>query len=176
MWVTHPPVWLKCLRLPHTQMKLRRGPFQNSRRFNHLQFLSLLTSRHPQANLQRHTVRKLPSTLKSLHRLAYTKMTTDELEATCKEVFSAGIVVTQKEAVYLEESTKLKSQSTLWFDHRIGRITASKLIPCSQACRPRSRRGTPYLRTVGDQSQLHVACMWNVFYWCRPTSVIWLRF
>ena len=36
-------------------------------------------------------------------------------------------MVTQAEADYLEQSTRLQSQSLTWFSHRRGRITASKL-------------------------------------------------
>ena len=39
---------------------------------------------------------------------------------------NAGMVITQEEATYLKELTKLQSQSTLWLEHKIGRITASK--------------------------------------------------
>ena len=55
-------------------------------------------------------------------------MTEEELEAACKEVFTKGIVKAPEEAVYLEESTMLQAKSLLWFEHRMGHITASKLL------------------------------------------------
>ena len=45
------------------------------------------------------------------------------MEARCKE-----IIITPEEAAYLEESTRLQAQSLLWFEHRMGWITASKLL------------------------------------------------
>ena len=41
-------------------------------------------------------------------------------------MFEEELVVTQAEADYLEQSTRLQSQSLTWFSHRRGRITASK--------------------------------------------------
>ena len=78
-------------------------------------------------------VRKLPPSLRSLQKPAYEKMTEGELEAVCKEVFTKGIVITPEEAAYLEESTRLQAQSLLWFEHRMGRITASKLLAVRRA-------------------------------------------
>ena len=60
-------------------------------------------------------------------------MTEEELEATCKEVFIKGIVIAPEEAAYLEESTRLQAQSLLWCEHRIGRITVSKLLAVKRA-------------------------------------------
>ena len=34
--------------------------------------------------------------------------------------------MTQEEVTYLEEATRLQSQTLLWFEHRVGRITASR--------------------------------------------------
>ena len=57
----------------------------------------------------------------------------EELKAACEDVFTNKIVVTQEEANYLEESTRLQSQSLLWFKHRTGRITASKFLAVKRA-------------------------------------------
>ena len=50
----------------------------------------------------------------------------------CKSAFQ-NLSITSSEASYLEESTRLQSQSKLWFDHRAGRITASKISAISKA-------------------------------------------
>ena len=83
---------------------------------------------------------KLPPTLTSLEKPKYAGMTEEELKAACREVFATGIVVTREEAAYLEESTRLQSQSLLWFKHRTGRITASKFLAFKRAslCSPPS--------------------------------------
>ena len=53
-------------------------------------------------------------------------MSGEELEAACEDVFKQGIIVSQEEITYLEEATRLQSQSHLSFEHRVGRITASR--------------------------------------------------
>ena len=78
-------------------------------------------------------IRKLPPPLTSLYKPAYEKMRKEKLEAACKEVFTKGIVITSEEATYLEESTRLQTQSLLWFEHRTGLITASKLLAVKRA-------------------------------------------
>ena len=45
-------------------------------------------------------------------------MSGEELEAACEDVFKRGIIVSQEEVTYLEEATRLQSQSLLWFEHR----------------------------------------------------------
>ena len=70
-------------------------------------------------------VRKLPSPL--------TSPTERELEALCKEIFTKEMVITPEEAAYLEESTRLQAQLPPWFEHRNGRITASKLLAVKRA-------------------------------------------
>ena len=62
----------------------------------------------------------------SLHHPRYARLNEDELKLECKWVFEQELVVTQAEADYLEQSTRLQSQSLTWFNHRRGRITASK--------------------------------------------------
>lgn len=64
----------------------------------------------------------------------YVKLEEEELNALCQEKFTEGVIkISNDEAAYLEESTKLQSQSLLWFEQRIGRITASKFFSVSHA-------------------------------------------
>ena len=72
-------------------------------------------------------IKHLPSTLDTLYQSKYASLNQDELQAKCEEVFSQ-LKVTQAEADYLEKSTKLQHQSILWYKHRKGRITASKIF------------------------------------------------
>ena len=51
--------------------------------------------------------------------------------AECERVFKE-IKVTEDEADYLTKATQLQSESLLWFQHRHGRLTASKFIPLSR--------------------------------------------
>ena len=78
-------------------------------------------------------VRKLPRPLTSLHMPKYLTMKAEELKAACEDVFDSTLVVTKEEAAYLEESTRLQSQSLLWYEHRKGRITASRFRAVSRA-------------------------------------------
>ena len=55
------------------------------------------------------------------------KMTPEELNAECEAVFGSKLVIT-KEASYLEEATRLQTQSILWHQHRTGCIMASKFF------------------------------------------------
>ena len=70
--------------------------------------------------------RTLPPTIMSLYHPHYADLSEEELELECKRVFEQELVVTQAEADYLEQSTRLQSRSLTWFSHRRGRITASK--------------------------------------------------
>ena len=72
------------------------------------------------------TIRCLPPTIMSLHHPRYAQLNEEELKLECKRVFEQELVVTQAEADYLKQSTRLQSQSLTWFNHRRGRITASK--------------------------------------------------
>ena len=74
-------------------------------------------------------VRPLPPTIHSLFQPEYKDLTKDDLQAKCQEIFATGLVITEDEAAYLAEATKLQAKSLLWFDHRRGRITASKFHP-----------------------------------------------
>ena len=78
-------------------------------------------------------VRKLPPTLLLLKKPKYASMTDEELKEACKDVFTSGIIVTLDEASYLEECTRLQSQSLTWFEHRTGHITASKFLAVKRA-------------------------------------------
>ena len=49
-------------------------------------------------------------------------MSREELEATFEDVFKGGIIVSQEEVIYFEEA----AQFLLCFEHRVGRITASR--------------------------------------------------
>ena len=73
-------------------------------------------------------IQKLPPPLTSLHNVVCNKMTPEELFSECENVFSSRLVITKEEALYLEEATRLQSQSILWHKHRVGRITASKFF------------------------------------------------
>ena len=57
----------------------------------------------------------------------------------CKTIFES-MKITGEEAEYLEQSTKLQAQSNLWFEHRKGRLTASKFarISCARIDSSRS--------------------------------------
>ena len=67
-------------------------------------------------------VQKLPTPLTSLRNSRYSQMAESDLKSECEQVFKAGLKISQEEALYLEESTKLQSLSSV---HRTGRITAS---------------------------------------------------
>ena len=73
-------------------------------------------------------VQKLPFLLTSLHKVPYNKMTPEELNAECQVIFQTKLVVSKDEASYLEQVTRLQSQSILWHQHRTGRVTASKIF------------------------------------------------
>ena len=71
------------------------------------------------------TVRKLPPLLTSLCNRENLLLNRSELKVLCEDTFQ-NLSISTEEAVYLEESTRMQSQSLLWFKHRTGRITASK--------------------------------------------------
>lgn len=78
-------------------------------------------------------VRKLPAPLTLLRKPKYTSMSSEELKGARQNVFDHALKITSEESIYLEESTRLQSQSPLWYEHRIGRITASKFKRVKQA-------------------------------------------
>ena len=67
----------------------------------------------------------LPPLLSSLYDPKYQSLSHIQLVDISKQKF-ANINVTTEEAIFLEVSTRGQSQSTLWYNHRVGRITASK--------------------------------------------------
>ena len=67
-------------------------------------------------------IRKLPRPLKALKNDKYTTMSHSDMNAACEDVFKCR-VLSWEECVYLEECTCLQSQSQLWFEHRVGRIS-----------------------------------------------------
>ena len=77
-------------------------------------------------------IRKLPPPLTTLENDKYTTMSDSDLNAACEDVFKS-LVLSWEECVYLEECTRLQSQSRLWFEHRVGRITASKFAAVAHA-------------------------------------------
>ena len=77
-------------------------------------------------------IRKLPTPLTALQKHVYTNMSQSELNAACQDVFKS-IVISWEECTYLEECTRLQSQSRLWFEQRIGRITASRFSAVAHA-------------------------------------------
>ena len=79
-------------------------------------------------------VRKLPSTLLSLKKPKYALITDEEFKEACKNVFTRRITVTLADASYLEECTRLQSQSLIWFEHQTDSITASNFLAVKQAC------------------------------------------
>ena len=66
----------------------------------------------------------LPPLLSNLYRDEYRKLSSSDLEAKCKEVFTT-LRITKCEALYLEHATKNQNGCLEWFEHRVGRITAS---------------------------------------------------
>lgn len=70
-------------------------------------------------------IHKLPPLLKSLKDRENLLLNKTEMNQLCESTFKK-LSVSSDESAYLEESTRLQSKSTLWFQHRCGRITASK--------------------------------------------------
>ena len=70
--------------------------------------------------------RRLPRTVTSLYHPRYKELSQTVLLKECERVFNEELKVTSKESRYLAESTRLQTQSQTWFEHRRGRLTASK--------------------------------------------------
>ena len=68
----------------------------------------------------------LPPTVLSLYQPKYKKLNPDQLQCKCKNVFEKEFVITPEESKFLFDSTILQSHSLFWFEHRRGRLTASK--------------------------------------------------
>ena len=78
-------------------------------------------------------VHKLPPPLTSLCNAKHLDMGAIELQKHCDTIFHSGIMsISEAEAGYLEQSTRLQSQSLLWHEQRVGRITASKFHAVSR--------------------------------------------
>lgn len=63
---------------------------------------------------------RLPAGLRTLHQGV-----PSDLTARCDEVVRGGLRVTPDEARYVEETTRLQSNSLVWYEQRAGRITSS---------------------------------------------------
>jgi len=66
----------------------------------------------------------LPPLVSSLYSDKCKELSPLDLEAKCQEVFPT-LTVTKREALYLEHATRKQNGCFEWFDHRVGRITAS---------------------------------------------------
>ena len=76
-------------------------------------------------------VRHLPRSLTSLFSKKNKALSEVQLKEASTLTFES-MAITAEEADYLECSTKLQACSSLWFDHRKGRITASKFAQVSR--------------------------------------------
>ena len=74
---------------------------------------------------------KFPPTLATLYDAKYKNLLQSDFQEACGSVFR-NLTASIDEAKYLEESTRLQSQSKLWFDHQAGRVTASKFAAVSK--------------------------------------------
>lgn len=69
--------------------------------------------------------RNVPLTISSLYSPHYSTLGEAELHTKCDQVFKQ-LSISTDEADYLSKATILQSESSLWFEHRKGRITASQ--------------------------------------------------
>ena len=93
------------------------------------------TARQPQPTVaEKQSVKKLPPLLSTLYSSKYAAYDEVSKKKECEKIFNCGVIkVQQSESKYLEEQTRWQSQSPLWFQHRVGRITASKFGAVSRA-------------------------------------------
>ena len=80
----------------------------------------------------------LPKPLTCMYEPKYRKMAEAEFQMA---VQSIKIEVNDSEAEFLEKATKGQTSSSLWYDHRVGRITASqigKVVKCAETKFPTS--------------------------------------
>ena len=56
------------------------------------------------------------------------EMSDADLALACENVLVNGIHITDDEAAYFEESTKLQAKCSLWHKYRIGRITVQSFL------------------------------------------------
>ena len=80
---------------------------------------------HPQPHPSTEKVKRLPPPLTTLYDRKCKGLNKSQLFNACQSAFEA-ITITTEEAIYLEQSTRLQAQSSVWFEHRKGRLTASK--------------------------------------------------
>ena len=76
-------------------------------------------------------VQRLPQPLTSFFSQKNKALNEAQLKEVCTSTF-ASMTITAEEADYLECSTKLQACSSLWFEHRKGRVTASKFAQVSR--------------------------------------------
>ena len=69
---------------------------------------------------------RLPCTITSLYHPKYKQLSRTVLAKECIRVFREELKVTSEESKYLSECTRLQAQSSTWYEHRRGRLTASK--------------------------------------------------
>ena len=106
-------------------------------------------------------VRPLPPTIPSLYQPAYKELTNDNLQAKCQEVLNR-LEMTEDEAAYLADATKLQSKSLIWFEHRRARITASKFhTVCHTSITSPSRSLVQQILTVGG-NVTSAAIVWGI--------------
>lgn len=73
----------------------------------------------------RAALKKLPRTISSFYNPRYHKLSSKLLQQKSASVFKE-LKITKEESEYLVQSTCLQSQSKTWFEHRKGRLTASR--------------------------------------------------
>ena len=95
----------------------------------------VLTAFAPRPSTSKETreVSKLPQRLTCLYDEKYKQLRPDELAAACMTIFESGLIVLPEEALFLEASTRLQHLSSVWHEHRVGWITASKFHASSRA-------------------------------------------
>ena len=69
--------------------------------------------------------KKLPRTISSYYHPKYCHLSHNQLERESLSVFKE-MKVTEDESQYLAKCTQLQAQSSLWFEHRKARLTASR--------------------------------------------------
>ena len=86
------------------------------------------------------TAKKLPRTIMSYYDPRYCQMSQRMLEQESRRILKEELTVTKAEAEYLLKCTKLQSQSSTWFEHRKGRLTASSFRAiCHTSCEKPSK-------------------------------------
>lgn len=80
----------------------------------------------PQENQDsRAALKKLPRTITSFYHPRYCQLSSQSMQQESASVFKE-LKITKEEADYLIQCTRLQSQSQTWFEHRKGRLTASR--------------------------------------------------